>query len=422
VVVATTVIAVVLAACGGASHRTSGSGQLGSGRGAPTLSQVRTILDRHGRAVMSRSSKDFLADVDDAKAASDFRRRQAEAVGALAPVPLASWTYTLSAPVTDPITTAASAKRLGAPTLIVRVSLAYALRRVDPVPSTHDLWWTFVKRHGRVRIAADDDMANVGGASWHGPWDFGPLVVQQGRSSVVFGHPASAAQLPQLAAAVDAAVPVVDGVWGSEWTQQVAVIVPASAQELAALGQTASISDISAETVSDPPNAVTGAITGARVLMNPDELNKLTEVGRRIVVQHELAHVATAASTGPASPRWLVEGFAEYVGNLGSGQPVRVAAGELRAEVARGRLPAQLPGDAEFTGGSGPQAYEESWLACRLIVARAGQPGMARLYRLVGASGDTAARAVEAAMQSVLHESMAAFTAQWRNYLSAELA
>jgi hypothetical protein len=418
------VCTLALSGCGRSGHSAPPSGQLGSGRGAPTLDQVATLLGRHGQAVLTRSTASFLADVDPSAASADFRRRQAAQAAALAVVPLQSWAYAVNSPVTDPAATAAAARRLGAPALIVHVSLTYALQRVDPVPASHDLWWTFVSRSGHVYLAGDADMADVGGASWRGPWDFGPLVVEHGAASVVLGHPQDAASLSGVAADVDAAVPVVSRIWGGGWAQRVAVVVPASQAEFAALaGPAGAFSDVSAEAVFEAPNVATGAGAAARVLIDPAALDRLSPVGRRIVVQHELTHLATAAATGPASPRWLVEGFAEYVGNLGSGQPVPVAAAELRRDVTRGRLPAALPGDAAFAPGSTglPQAYEQAWLACRLIAARAGEAGLVRLYRLVGGSEDTEEHAVTAAVQSVLHEPPARFVAQWRDYLTAQL-
>ncbi|MCU1659783.1 MAG: hypothetical protein JWO57_4439 [Pseudonocardiales bacterium] len=374
---------------------------------------------------MQRSAKAFLDDVDPGSVAGGFRARQAAEIGALGQVPLLSWSYIVSSPVTDAAATAAAAKRLGGPTLIVHVSLAYALQRVDPMPATHDLWWTFVTRHGHVYLAGDADMAQLGGASWHGVWDFGPIVARRGTSGLVLAHPQDTARLPALVAAVDAAVPAVTRVWGTGWARQVAVIVPASAEELAAVGgQDAALSDIAAATVFEAPNPGTGSSSGARILMNPAGLATLTPVGRRIVVQHEVTHVASAASTGPASPRWLVEGFADYVGNLDSGQSVTAAASELRREVAAGTLPGRLPADGAFQSvATGlPQIYEQSWLACRLIAARAGQHGLVRLYRLVGASEGSEATAVDAALHSVLHESTTEFTARWRAYLTAQLA
>ena len=107
----------------------------------------------------------------------------------------------------------------------MRLSLRYALRGIDARPTSHDLWWTFVRRDGQVVAAADDALADAGGASWKGPWDFGPMAVVRGRSSLVLGPAALATQLPGIAAQVDAAIPAVTAVWGTSWTRRVAVEV-----------------------------------------------------------------------------------------------------------------------------------------------------------------------------------------------------
>jgi hypothetical protein len=413
---AVVVLAGFLAGCGGSGAKPSTE--------APTLAQVAALLARHGDAVLAHSAAAFLADVDPAAAAAPFRERQQAQIANLARVPLQSWRYAVSSPVTEPAATAAAAKRLGGPVTIVRLTVSYALRSVDARPSAHDLWWTFVRRHGRVYLAGDADLAQLGGASWAGPWDFGPLVATRGTSSLVLGHPQDAAALPRLNAAVDAAVPVVTGVWGTDWARQVAVLVPASDQELAALvGSGSALTDVSAVAAFDAQDPADGTRSGPRLVLNPDTLAALTPAGLSVVLQHEITHIASAAATGQASPRWLVEGLAEYVGNLGSAQPVPNAASELRKEVAGGTLPSALPGDDEFAPGGSrvPQAYEEAWLACRLIAQRAGQAGLVRLYRLVGASADVSATAVAAALRQVLHESSAEFTALWRDYLASQL-
>jgi hypothetical protein len=391
---------------------------VGSGPGAPTLAQVTAVLARHADAVRQHSGAAFLADVDTAAAAASFRTRQQAQIANLAAVPLRSWRYAVSASVTDRAVLSASAKRLGAPVLIVHLSLSYALAFVDAHPSAQDLWWTFVRRDGRVVIAADRDLAGSGGTSWTGPWDYGPVVSVRGAASLVLGHPSRSAQLPGIAAAVDEAVPAVTAVWGTGWARRVAVLVPGSDAELQALvGTGTALTDISAVAVLDSGD------TGARLVLNPDTLDALSPTGLRIVIRHEVTHIASAADTSPSSPRWLVEGFAEYVANLGTGQSVAVAARELRAGVARGRLPGALPTDAAFgSRGAGlAQLYEQAWLACRLLAARAGPSGLVRFYRLVGASPYAPAAAVAAALRTVLHESTAAFTAQWRRYLSEQL-
>lgn len=392
----------------------------------PTVAEVSALVQRHAEAVLARSAKRFLHDVDDTAPSRAFRDRQAAQLAALARVPLASWRYTVRAPVTDEQAISAARERYGAPATVAHIELSYALSSVDPAPSVHDVWWTFVRRGDRVLLAGDDDLAQLGGAGWRGPWDFGEVVVARGSRSLVLGHPAAAAQLPAVAAAVDAALPAVTGVWGAQADRQVAVLVPGSREEFAALTSRAAITlvDVSAVTVSDQRDPVTGGITGQRVIVNPAAFGALTDLGRRIVLRHELTHVVSAADTGERTPRWLVEGFAEYVANLGTGQPTGVAAAELRGDVRAGRLPTTLPTDAAFSGGRGglAQVYQQSWLACRLIARQVGPAGLVRFYRAVGTSAEPAETAVATALHSVLQQSTDTFTAQWRAYLETELA
>jgi hypothetical protein len=89
--------------------------------------------------------------------------------------------------------------------------------------------------------------------------------------------------------------------------------------------------------------------------------------------------------------------------------------------VRRGRVPATLPSEQSFDlATESAQAYEGSWLACRLIAGHSGRAGLVRFYRMVGGSDD-ALRALATALRAVMHESTAEFTAQWRAYLKAQL-
>jgi len=387
-------------------------------RSAPTLREVAALLARHGAAVMAHDRHAFLADVDDAPKAITFWRDQASEFDNLARLPLARWSYTVDAPTGDHAAQAAAGRRLGAKALVVKIDLRYAVRRADPVPSTRSLWWTFVRRDGHVVVAGDDALADAGGTSWRGPWDFGRLTIVRGSSSLVLGH-ADASVLRPIAAAVDAAVPAVSAVWTAPWTKYVLVIVPGSAEELAAtVGASSTIStEVAAAAIFDEPDPVTGAVPGQRLVVNPDSLDQLTPLGRRIVIRHEVTHIAAARATSDTTPTWVREGFAEYVGNLGTGQPVGTAAAELRADVRAGRLPSTLPQpDAFATGDAIAQAYQESWLACRLIAQRVGVSGLVRFYRLAGQDATAAT-----ALPTVMHESAARFTAQWRAYLRQQL-
>jgi hypothetical protein len=381
------------------------------------MSTAQHVLDRHGAALLARDRAAFLADLDSSPAATRYRAAQAATFDNVAGVPLAAWSYQITAPVTGGSVLADAATRYGAAILIARVAFRYQLRDADPALTAHDVWLTFVRRSGRVLIASDADLAGEGGASWHGPWDFGPVVARRGAASLVLAHPADEARLSSVAVEADEAAAAVTGLWGNGWPRRVVVIVAGSQDEMAAIVG-ASGSDTAAETVADDADPS----TGLRVVLSPARLSSL---GLRLVMRHEVTHVATWALTHASEtlPTWLIEGLADYVANLGSRQAVTVVAGELRAEVVSGKIPAALPANDEFTPGGTrlPQVYEEAWLACRLIAARAGQDALVRLYRHVATSAGSPRDALDAGLRDTLRLSTAQFTARWRQYVRAEL-
>ena len=387
---------------------------------APSLADVRTLLVAHAKALHDNDRDGFLKAVSTSDKAAAFRQLQADEFDNLQRVPLTSWSYASASPMTDSDLVRAADRKYGQHVAIVHVTLSYALRRADPVPTQRDLYWTFGHQGGRVVILGDADAAALDATSWHGPWDYGHLQVVQGVRSLVLGHDADTQLLPGLAAQIDAAIPAVTAVWGSGWPQYVVAILPGSQAEFDAnSGAGPGLDTVAAFATSDGDDPVHNTRTGRRLLISPTELGGLSIVGQRIVLRHEITHLAALDATTESTPAWVTEGFAEYVANLGTGQSVAVVASELKAAVARGHVPAALPTSADFAGTQNvaAQAYQGAWLACRLIAERAGPAGLVRFYKTVGAQlvvGDVAAGA---GIRAVLHETLPAFTAQWRAYV-----
>jgi hypothetical protein len=141
------------------------------------------------------------------------------------------------------------------------------------------------------------------------------------------------------------------------------------------------------------------------------------------VLTHEITHVATRRVTNVAVPKWLVEGFADYVGYSGTDAQVREAAADLAVDVRAGRVPSTLPTDAEFDGDNPrlTQAYEGSWMACRLIADRIGTRGLVAFYRTVGAGRGTTAPILNRALQNSVHLGIPGFTGLWQQTLRDQL-
>ena len=399
----------------------------------PSQAEVAAVLQalgRHAAALTGRDQAGWDDGLDAATAAAGYREQEQHVFTALAGVPLAVWRYVLLAPVTDPSVLQPAATRLAGRVVVLHVQLQYGFRRVDPLPTSKDEWLTAVHRSAGWRLAADTDVESGGGVSWHGPWDFGPLLARTGPHTLVLAHPAHRADLATFAALVERSVPVVTSVWGPGWNDQVAVLVPDSSAEFQAVsGDSGDSHDIAAIAVADSRNPdptvdPRQAVLGARIVLNPVNLSRLDAAGRRLVVQHELTHVATRAVTDDQMPTWLIEGFADYVGNLGSGRTSTDIAPELTADVRAGRLPRALPLAADFDGAADrlPELYEESWLACRLIADRIGQHGLVRFYTAVAqATGRDPVTALPTALRTLLHTDQPGFVAAWRTYLRTQL-
>lgn len=431
----------------------------------PDARAVTTLLHDHAAALLTRDRKTFTAGLDDAPAAAQFRAAQLAAFDHTAGVPFASFDLRYNRPVLDDPSLAAARARLGDDTAgIVRADLTYAFQGVDARPARHTLYLTVTRAADGWRLAGADDLAAAGGPSWRGPWDFGPLVVARGASCVVLAHPASeavtdvaAAQtlVRALAADTDAGVTAVNGVWGTAWPQRVAVLVAAGQPELDAVaGPGYPLTGVAAVAVAEPTTSVTegpDTAAGQRIVVSGAAVPTLTAVGRAVLLRHELTHVATRSVTAVGMPTWVVEGFADYVGNLAGTQPPTIVAAELAAQVAKAPQ-ATLPTDAAFapqatvadgtaggsTGGdTGPSgtgtgagattaavAYEQAWYAMRTVAALGGPQAPAALYRAVAAAvtaGTAPAAAVDTALRQQTGLATAAFTARWRALVTAEL-
>jgi hypothetical protein len=305
-------------------------------------------------------------------------------------------------------------------------ALHYRLRGFDHRPTNLAQFPTFVHRSSGWYLASLSDFTDAGAKSSKDLWDFGPVTIVRTSSVLVLGHPGSESLMQGLAAEVAADIPRVTAVWGHGWARKAVVLAPSTQHELGQvagdfgkLDNIAAVASAEVNVGSGKPDPV-----GDRIGINPDNWLKLSPLGQRIVLTHELTHVATRAVTSSSTPTWLAEGFADYVGYLDTGVPASFVAQELAADINAGNAPKQLPSDAQFDGASKKlsQAYEGAWLACRLIAQRSGQPMLVRFYSAVGRSERGPRLAVALALARLLHESRFEFTKQWREFVRSELS
>ncbi|MER6182304.1 hypothetical protein [Streptomyces sp. NPDC001652] len=384
-VVALCLLLVSLAGCGGRPASDT------------ARADVQRLLDRRSAAVLDRDRAAFrrTGDLD------WFENARG--------VPFAAWSYRLTALHRDGATATAEAE------------LDYRIQGYDNAPVSVGRTLT-LSLHASGRWYVDTDRPAEKSAEQL--WDQGEVAVVRGEHSLVLGAEQSAEVLHSYADLADHAVPAVSAAWGTDWSRHVVVLVPNSLDGMAALlgSPASSYRGIAAVTTGE-----TGAPASApadRIIVNPDAYGVLGDVGKQVVLTHETTHVATRAHTSAATPLWLSEGYADFVGYLGSGRSPAQAAPELWRAVTDGRVPEALPEDADF-GFSGDatelaQAYESGWMACRMVADQWGEPKLREFYEAVGAHKERAG-AVEDALERVLDTDLDHFTARWRDYLRVRL-
>ena len=166
---------------------------------------------------------------------------------------------------------------------------------------------------------------------------------------------------------------------------------------------------------------------GDRVVINPKAFTALQSLGRRVVITHELTHVAARSSTTRPVPIWLSEGMADYVGYSGLGLPRTRVAAELLVLVRQGKGPKALPTEADFDPAKTKIApfYSASWLAVSRLVDLYGQSRVVAFYRSIAGelNVDQAVESDSDAIAALAFPksfgvSETAFVTGWRRYLA----
>ncbi|MFF0158305.1 hypothetical protein ACFYRY_12345 [Streptomyces sp. NPDC005263] len=360
--------------------------------------EVQRVLDRRATAVLDRDRAAFV------------RTGALSWFGNLGAVPLAAWSYRVTALHRTGDTATADAE------------LGYRVQGYDRAPVIAGRTLTLSRDAGGQWYVDAERPARKASQQL---WDQGEVIAVRGKHSLVLGVGQSSETLHSYADLADRAVPAVSDAWGTHWAGHVVVLVPKSLAGMAGLlgSPASSYRGIAAVTTGE-----TGAQTRApadRIIVNPEAYGVLGPLGKQVVLTHETTHVATRADTTPATPLWLSEGYADWVGYRDSGRTAAEAAPELHESVGEGEVPDALPSDRDF-GFSGAatglaEAYEGGWMACRMIAGRWGEVRLGEFYRAVG-THQKRAGAVEDAMKKVLDTTPEEFTARWRDYLREELS
>lgn len=320
----------------------------------------------------------------------------------LARIPLEGWSYRVTS------------VQLDGGRAFARAELRYRLAGYDTAPASSAREVELIRDGAGWRVTADRPAPGAVAQLW----DQGDPAVVRGERSLVLGVGRSPRELSDLAAGADRAVPAASAAWPGPWAGRVVVLAPATLDAMAALlGRPA-------DTYRGLGAVTTGSTGGGpapadRVVVNPEGYAGLSEAGRRIVLTHEVTHVATRAATSARTPQWLSEGFADWAAYRGTPTTPAEGAPELARAVRRGEVPGVLPADDAFVFGGDPsaaaRAYEGAWLACRLVAGRWGEAALVRLYELAGREP------LPVALRQALGTDAAGLTAAWQETLRQEL-
>ena len=374
---------------GASVHRANGSGLPGSGNttqaasSVPSadeqsarISAVQDLLSARAAAVKARDKESWMATVD--RAGSSFGGRQSVAFDNLIKLPLGQFSY--GAAQLAPVLSPARVRQVGPQAWVATVPGTYSLAGYDSAPRPFEATYTLVHRPGGWRIADDSD----GDRSLQ-LWDLPGLTVIRGRSALVIGN-APEVRMRGYAAIADSAVSRVSGVWGTDWNAHVVILTPSTIDEFAGLLMRSTDDGL------DQVAAITqGEIDpgqrsqGDRVVINPKAFTALQHKGRRVVITHELTHVATRSATTRPVPIWLSEGMADYIGYSGLDLPRARVASDLLTLVRQGKGPKTLPTETDFDPARTKIApsYSASWLAVSHLVDLYGQARVISFYRAI---------------------------------------
>jgi len=222
--------------------------------------------------------------------------------------------------------------------------------------------------------------------------------------TISLGGARTDALLARVDAAMAEAVVAVERFWGSDWEREIVVVATdsdARFAEQAHLDPNRQWTDIAAVAVADDVDLTQRRAIGQRIVLAPGAVG-MSDESLRIVLTHELFHLAARADTALDAPRWLTEGVADFVAR----RPTPVPRTTQTA----------LPSDAELdmTGLDRSAGYDRAWWFARFVADRYGVDALRRLYERACGPGHPD---LPTAIREVLGTDLAGLSAQWSQWL-----
>lgn len=388
---------------------------------------IQELLDRRAAAVMERDVDAFMATVS--TASGEFRARQKRLFEWMEDVPFRS--YRLRAVwkrAGDLIRPSDRGRYPGAEDAALPVTEElYRIAGADTAPAIEDLFYTFVKKDGQWLVAGDGDLDDLGLHTARHMWDFGPVDLTQEGRFLVIEHPCRrkrpCGELPAgFFSLADQALDRVGRFWNGPAGDTIVVLVPSSDKELGRMLQvTFDTANFVAFAYSTVDLRRGYDFTAPRIVFNHKSLANRSDESVLGILAHELLHVVTRRASGPFTPVFIEEGFADYVGNDADVASLVF----LSAEIGAGRFDRRLPQDFEFIVGDSTSIfrnYQESHSAVRFFLERWGLDEFVRFYRDLGRrqiAAGTARYQLNDALKDAVGLSLREFERAWADSIGS---
>lgn len=379
-------------------------------------SALGALLDRRSKAVLAGDTTAFLADV--ASADPGLVKRERQLFENMAKIPFSSLKFQLEPPRPD------LQRFLPAPlrdtyheaAQVAAVDVVYQIKGIDSAPVATP-WLPIVAYTGDrwqvVGEASGKDLPyGANGQAWD---DAGPIIVQTSARVVAVLSADDTERGPYLLQYAEKGLDRLAQTRSGGWDGKVFVTAVQDqrifdtyfADSPERIAQVAAIAVPYYDMV--PDWHATAAYAATRIVFNPRELSAQPDV-----LAHDLTHEFTHAAMGPVTtgktPRWLVEGFAEYSAYNGT----KVDPGWISKSLGDLTLTG-FPTDSVFY--QEPRNYVAAWLACRMIAEKYGKAKLITLYESFQHEDD-----LGTAIKATLGVDQPTLEAQWRNYVAAAKA
>jgi hypothetical protein len=350
-------------------------------RPEPRDTALRALLGRLEHAVKAKDKAAFLAEVDQSDPA--LVKREQLLYENLTKIPFAEFHYELAPWRSDlqQFLSAQLRQKYHQAAHVGAVTIRYRIEGIDSTVVTTPWLPIFVFRDGRWEIGGQASDKNAPYGANGQAWDAaGPIVVQRSKRVVAVLSADDASRGEYLVGLAEQGLDRVARTRPNGWDGKVFVTAVqddrifdtyfADSPE-----RVARVAAIAVPYYSEVPDWANFApdYAATRIVFNPQELSAQPDE-----LAHDLTHEFTHAAMGPitsgTTPRWLVEGFAEYAAYNGIDVPksfIQRDLGDL--DVSKG-----LPSDDEFYSES--RNYVGAWLACRYIATQYGQDKLIALY------------------------------------------